>query len=76
MNDAVTTTTQLWEKVMAGDIKAFTLSDVVWGVGLIVIAVLAVKIGYKLAKVILVFLAIALIVFYLISQGVIPSPFK
>ncbi len=72
MNDAVTTTTQLWEKVMEGDISAFTLSDVVWAIGLIVIAVLAVKIGYKLAKVILVILAIALIIFYLVSQGVIP----
>lgn len=72
MNDAVTTTTQLWEKVMEGDISAFTLSDVVWAIGLVVIAVLAVKIGYKLAKVILVILAIALILFYLVSQGVIP----
>ena len=72
MNDAVTTTTQLWEKIMAGDIKAFTLSDVVWAVGIIVILVLAIKIGYKMAKVLLVLLLIALIVFYLITQGVIP----
>ena len=72
MNDAVTTTTQLWEKIMGGDIKAFTLSDIVWAIGLIVLIVLAVKIGYKMAKVILVLLVIALIVFYLITQGVIP----
>ncbi len=72
MNDAVTTTTQLWEKIMAGDIKAFTLSDVIWAVGIIVILVLAVKIGYKLAKVILILLLIAMIIFYLITQGVIP----
>lgn len=73
MNDAVSTTTQIWEKIMAGDIKAFTLSDVVWIIGIIVLGVLAVKIGYKLAKVIFLLLAIALIIFYLFSQGVIPS---
>ena len=72
MNDAVTTTTQLWEKIMQGDIKAFTLSDVVWAIGVVVIIVLAVKIGYKMAKVILIILLIAVIIFYLISQGVIP----
>ena len=71
MNDAVTTTTQLWEKIMQGDIKAFTLSDVVWAIGVVVIIVLAVKIGYKMAKVILIILLIAVIIFYLISQGVI-----
>ena len=49
---------------MAGDIKAFTLSDVIWAVGIIVILVLAVKIGYKLAKVILILLLIAMIIFY------------
>lgn len=75
MNDAVTTTTQLWDKIMAGDISAFTFSDVIWAIGLIVIGVLAVKITYKLAKVILVILAIVLILFYLITQGVIPFPF-
>ena len=72
MNDAVTTTTQLWEKIMAGDIKAFTFSDAIWAIGIIVIAVLAIKIGYKLAKVLLVILLIGLIIFYLVSQGVIP----
>ena len=72
MNEAVTTTTQLWEKIMAGDIRAFTASDVIWAVGLVVLVVLAVKITYKMAKVILVILAIVLILFYLISQGVIP----
>ncbi|MEX1375991.1 MAG: hypothetical protein AB1Z23_00820 [Eubacteriales bacterium] len=72
MNDAVTTTTQLWEKIMQGDIKAFTFSDVIWAIGVVVIIVLAVKIGYKMAKVILILLLIAVIVFYLISQGVIP----
>lgn len=75
MNDAVTTTTQLWDKIMAGDISAFTFSDVIWAIGLIVIGVLAVKITYKLAKVILVILAIVLILFYLVTQGVIPFPF-
>jgi len=72
MNDAVTTTTQLWDKVMAGDINAFTFSDVVWAIGIVVLLVLAIKIGYKLAKVILVILLIAVILFYLVSQGVIP----
>lgn len=75
MNDAVTTTTQIWDKIMAGDISAFTFSDVIWAIGLIVIGVLAVKITYKLAKVILVILAIVLILFYLVTQGVIPFPF-
>jgi len=75
MNDAVTTTTQLWDKIMAGDISAFTMSDIIWAIGLIVIAVLAVKITYKMAKVILVILAIVLIIFYLVTQGVIPFPF-
>lgn len=75
MNDAVTTTTQLWDKIMTGDISAFTFSDVIWAIGLIVIGVLAVKITYKLAKVILVILAIVLILFYLVTQGVIPFPF-
>ena len=72
MNDAVTTTTQLWEKIMQGDIKAFTFSDVIWAIGVVVIIVLAVKIGYKMAKVLLILLLIAVILFYLISQGVIP----
>ena len=72
MNDAVTTTKQIWEKLMEGDIKAFTVSDIIWAVGLIVLAVLAIKIGYKMAKVLLVILLIGLIVFYLITKGIIP----
>lgn len=71
MNEVITTTTALWDKVLEGDIKAFTFSDVIWGIGLIVLGVLTIKIGYKLAKVVFLILAIALIVFYLISQGVI-----
>ncbi|MBN2878496.1 MAG: hypothetical protein JXN65_02595 [Clostridia bacterium] len=72
MNDAVTTTKQIWEKLMEGDIKAFTISDIIFAVGLIVLAVLAIKIGYKMAKVLLVILLIGLIIVYLITKGIIP----
>ena len=72
MNDAVTTTKQIWEKLMEGDIKAFTISDIIFAVGLIVLTVLAIKIGYKMAKVLLVILLLGLIVFYLITKGIIP----
>lgn len=69
MDDVVSTTTQLWDKIQAGDMKAFTFSDIIWAIGLIMISYLAIKIGYKMAKVILVILIIALIIGYLIYKG-------
>ena len=72
MDEAINKGTELWDKIQAGNIHAFDVSDIIWLVGIVVVVFFALKVGFKFLKVIFVVLAIALMVGFLISSGVIP----
>jgi hypothetical protein len=72
MDEAIFKGWQIWDKIKSGNISSFNLSDIIWLLGLGVVIFLIAKISFKFMKVILVVVAVALLVGFLISSGVIP----
>ncbi|MCK5129751.1 MAG: hypothetical protein KAQ68_07855 [Clostridiales bacterium] len=72
MDEAIFKGYQIWDKIRAGDFKAFNFSDIIWLLGIAVIVVLIIKVSFKFLKVILVVLAIAAVIGFLIMKGIIP----
>lgn len=72
MDEAIFKGWQIWDKIKSGNIASFNLSDIIWLLGLGVVIFLIAKISFKFMKVILVVVAVALLVGFLISSGVIP----
>lgn len=72
MDEAIFKGYQIWSKIQAGNLTSFNFSDIIWLLGIAVIVFLIIKISFKFIKVILVIAAVALLVGFLISSGVIP----
>jgi hypothetical protein len=72
MDEALFKGYQIWGKIQAGNLKSFNLSDLIWILGIAVIVYLIIKVSVKFIKVILVIAAVALLVGFLISNGIIP----
>ena len=72
MDEAIFKGWQIWDKLRSGNITSFNLSDIIWLLGIGVVIFLIVKISFKFMKVILVIVAVALLVGFLITSGVIP----
>jgi hypothetical protein len=72
MDEAIFKGWQIWDKLKSGNITSFNLSDVIWLLGIGVIIFLIVKISFRFMKVILVIAAVALLVGFLITSGIIP----
>lgn len=72
MDEAIFKGYQIWSKLQAGNLTSFNFSDIIWLLGIAVIVFLIIKISFKFIKVILVIAAVALLVGFLISSGVIP----
>ena len=72
MDEAIFKGNELWYKIQQGDMTAFTFSDVIWLAGIVVVVILAAKIGYRFLKVILIIVAIAFMIGFLIVKGIIP----
>jgi hypothetical protein len=72
MDEALFKGYQIWSKIQSGNLTSFNLSDLIWLLGIAVIVFLIIKISFKFIKVILVIAAVALLVGFLISSGVIP----
>lgn len=72
MDEAIFKGWQIWDKIKSGNITSFNFSDIIWLLGLSVVIFLIVKISFKFLKFILVIVAVALLIGFLISSGVIP----
>lgn len=72
MDEAIFKGWQIWDKLKSGNITSFNLSDVIWLLGIGVVVFLIVKISFRFMKVILVIAAVALLVGFLITSGIIP----
>lgn len=72
MDEAIFKGWQIWDKLKSGNITSFNLSDVIWLLGIGVVIFLIVKISFRFMKVILVIAAVALLVGFLITSGIIP----
>jgi len=72
MDEAIFKGYQIWDKLKSGNITSFNFSDIIWLLGIAVIVFLIVKISFRFLKVILVIAAVALLVGFLITSGIIP----
>ncbi len=72
MDEAIYKGWQIWDKIKSGNITSFNISDIIWLLGIGVVIFLIAKISFKFMKVVLVVIAVALLVGFLISSGVIP----
>ena len=72
MDEAIFKGYQLWDKFQTGNINAFNFSDIIWLLGIAVILIIAIKISFKFLKVILIIIAVALLIGFLITSGIIP----
>ena len=72
MDEAIFKGWQIWDKLKSGNISSFNFSDIIWLLGIGVIIFIIAKISFKFLKVVLVIIAAALLVGFLITSGVIP----
>jgi hypothetical protein len=72
MDEAIFKGYQIWDKLKTGSITSFNISDIIWLLGIAVVVFLIVKISFKFLKVILIIAAVALLIGFLITSGVIP----
>jgi len=71
MKEAIEMGESIFGKLFSGNFGAFTVSDIIWLIGAVVLMVLAVKVAAKFFKVILVILALLVLVVFLFSSGII-----
>ena len=72
MDEAIFKGWQIWDKLKSGNFTSFNISDIIWLLGIGVVIFLIVKISFKFLKVVLVIVAVALLVGFLITSGIIP----
>ena len=72
MDEAIFKGYQIWDKFQTGSITSFNLSDIIWLLGIAVVVFLIIKLSFKFLKIILVIAAVALLIGFLITSGVIP----
>jgi len=72
MEQVIQYAADLWDTVTQEGILALTLMDVIWIAGAITLIVWACKVVNKFFKVILILLAIAVVLYVLVSKGWLP----
>ncbi len=72
MDEAIFKGFQIWDKLKTGNITSFNFSDIIWLLGIGVVIFLIIKISFKFMKVILAIAALALLIGFLITSGIIP----
>lgn len=72
MNETIAKGGEIIGKVQSGGLLNITFVDFIWIVGAIVLAILALKVVGKLFKVILFVVAVALIIGFLLTSGILP----